>query len=91
MTIAIGRRMAIFVAQNPLATGSQVELFIDWPAKLMEKTPLQVYAKGIVCGSEGRFTIVAVRSYVFKIKPQTRLMPALACAPPQAGRSAAAV
>ena len=67
--------MAIFVAQHPLAVGSQVELFIDWPAKLMERTPLQMYVRGAVCGSEGKSTLVAVKSYVFKIKPQSRLVP----------------
>jgi hypothetical protein len=67
--------MAIFVAQHPLAVGSQVELFIDWPAKLMERTPLQMYVRGAVCGSEGESTLVAVKSYVFKIKPQSRLVP----------------
>ena len=30
VTVAMGRHMAIFVTQNPLAAGSQVELFIDW-------------------------------------------------------------
>jgi hypothetical protein len=57
-----------------LVAGSRVELFIDWPAKLMERTPLQVYMIGTVCGSEGRSTLVAVKRYVFKIKPQQRLM-----------------
>jgi hypothetical protein len=75
LTVAIGRRMAVFVAQSPLAAGSQVELFIDWPAKLMGRTPLQVYIRGAVCGSKGRSTVVAVKSYVFKIKPQPRLVP----------------
>jgi hypothetical protein len=76
LTVAIGRRVAIFVAQHPLVAGSQVELFIDWPAKLMERTPLQVYVRGTVRGSEGVCTLVAVKSYVFKIKPQSRPMPA---------------
>jgi hypothetical protein len=75
LTVAIGRRLAIFVAQSPLVAGSQVELFIDWPAKLMGRTPLQVYMRGTVCGSEGRSTVVAVERYVFKIKPQSRLVP----------------
>jgi hypothetical protein len=91
LTVAMGRRVAIFVTQNPLAAGSRVELFIDWPAKLMERTPLQVYVRGTVCGSEGRCTVVAIKSYVFKIKPQSRLIPAGARVFSQAGRSAAAV
>lgn len=76
LTVAIGRRLAVFVAQHPLVAGSQVELFIDWPSKLMGKTPLQVYVRGTVCGSEGRSTHVAVKSYLFKIKPEPRPMPA---------------
>ncbi len=75
LTVAIGRRMAIFVAQHPLVVGSKIELFIDWPAKLMERTPLQVYMRGTVSGAEGRSTLVAVQSHVFKIKPQSRLVP----------------
>ena len=71
LTVAIGNRMAIFVAQHRLVAGSQVELFIDWPAKLMEKTPLQLYMRGTVCGSEGERTLVAVRNHVFKIKPSS--------------------
>jgi len=90
-TVAMGRRVAIIVAQNPLPAGAQVELFIDWPAKLMEKTPLQVYVRGTVCGSESKCTLVAIKSYVFKIKPQSRPMPAGAGALSPAGRSAAAV
>ena len=76
LTVAIGRRVAIFVAQHPLVAGSQVELFIDWPAKLMETTPLQLYMRGTVYGSEDRRILVAVKNYVFKIKPQSRPMPA---------------
>jgi hypothetical protein len=91
LAVAMGRRMAIFIAQNPLVAGSQVELFIDWPAKLSERTPLQVYVRGTVRWSEGRCTFVAVKSYTFKIKPLSRLMPAAAGALSQAGRSAAAV
>ena len=75
LTVALGRHTAIFVAQHPLPAGSQVELFIDWPAKLMERTPLQIYMMGTIYGSEGRSTLVAVKSYVFKIKPQSRLVP----------------
>ncbi|MGA9623424.1 MAG: hypothetical protein WBL65_27820 [Bryobacteraceae bacterium] len=75
LTVAIGRHTAIFVGQHPLAAGSQVELFIDWPAKLMERTPLQIYMMGTIYGSEGRSTLVAVMRYVFKIKPQSRLVP----------------
>jgi hypothetical protein len=74
VTVAMGRRVVIFVAQNPLVAGSQVELFIDWPAKLMWKTPLQVYVRGTVRGSAGRCALVAIKSYVFKIKPQSRLV-----------------
>jgi hypothetical protein len=74
LTVALGRHTAIFVAQHPLPAGSRVELFIDWPAKLMERTPLQIYMMGTVYGSEGRSTLVAVKSYVFKIKPQSRLV-----------------
>ena len=91
LTVAIGSRMAIFVAQHRLVAGSQVELFIDWPAKLMETTPLQLYMRGTVCGSEGERTLVAVENYVFKIKPPSRRMPAGACELTQAGSSAAAV
>ncbi len=91
LTIAIGRSTAIFDAQHPLEVGSQVELFIDWPAKLMGRTPLQMYVKGAVCGLEGRSTVVAVKSFVFKIKPPSRVMPASAGAPSAASRSAAAV
>ena len=80
LTVAIGSRMAIFFAQHTLVAGSQVELFIDWPAKLMKRTPLQVYVRGTVCESKGRRILVAVASYVFKIKPQSRLMPAGASA-----------
>ena len=90
-TVAIGRRLAVFVARHPLVAGSEVELFIDWPAKLMERTPLQVYVRGTVRGSEGRFTHVAVKSYVFKIKPPSRPMPAGDGALSQAGRSLADV
>jgi hypothetical protein len=91
LTVAIGRRTAILIAQRPLPVGSQLELFIDWPAKLMERTPLQLYVRGTVRGSEGRSTLVAVKSFVFKIKPPSRTMPAGACALSQAGRIAAAV
>ena len=91
LTVAIGSHMAIFFAQHRLVAGSQVELFIDWPAKLMEKTPLQVYMIGTVCGSEGNCTLMIVKSYVFKIKPPSRRMPAGACELTQAGSSAAAV
>jgi len=91
LTVAIGSHMAIFVAQHRLVAGSQLELFIDWPAKLMEKTALQVYMIGTVCGSEGRCTLMTVKSHVFKIKPQSRPMPGGDCALFQAARSAAAV
>ncbi len=80
LTVAIGRRLTIIVAQHTLVAGSQVELFIDWPAKLMEGTPLQVCMTGTVRGSVGRSILVAIKSYVFKIKPQSRLMPAGAAA-----------
>ena len=59
LTVALGRHTAIFVAQHPLPAGSQVELFIDWPAKLMERTPLQIDMMGTIYGSEGRSTLVA--------------------------------
>jgi hypothetical protein len=91
LTVAIGSHMAIFVAQHRLVAGSQLELFIDWPAKLMETTPLQLYMRGTVYGSEDRRILVAVKNYVFKIKPPSRRMPAGACELTQAGSSAAAV
>ena len=77
--------------QNPLVAGSQVEPFIDWPAKLSDVTPLQVYVRGTVRWSEGRCTLVAVKSHTFKIKPPLRPMPPGAGALSQARQSAAAV
>jgi hypothetical protein len=91
LTVAMGRRMAIFIAQNPLVAGSQVELFIDWPAKLSGRTPLQVCVRGTVRWSEGKCTLVAVKNHTFKIKPPSRPMPPGAGALSQARRSAAAV
>ena len=91
LAVAIGGGMVIFVAQYPLAVGLQMELSIDWPARLMGRTPLQLHMQGAVRKSEGRFTLMAFKSYVFKIKPLPRLLPVAVCALSQPGWSASAV
>ena len=70
LTVAIGGRVVVFVAQHLLTVGSLVELSIDWPAKLMEGTPLRLHVRGAVRKLDGESILVAIKGYVFKIRPK---------------------
>ncbi len=58
----------LFEGPPGLPVGQQIELEIDWPARLNDVIPLKVCVQGRTVRSRGRHTAVAIRKYVFRTR-----------------------
>jgi hypothetical protein len=72
-TLNIGSGGILFTTQDQLPLGGQVELSVNWPARLDGTCPLQFVATGRVVRSEPNRAAVRIERYEFKTRGQAGL------------------
>ena len=65
-TINMATGGVLLQANESLATGRQIELFINWPMKLEEMCPLKLVMRGRITRSDSHGVAVQMRQYEFR-------------------------
>src|ERR1700694_4164032 len=66
-TLDISSNGALIQVRQKLPTGRGIRLFIDWPAKLDDRIPLQLVVKGTIRRSTAVTTAIAISAYEFRL------------------------
>jgi hypothetical protein len=67
-----------FTADAPLSIGQDLDLSIDWPARLDGDVQIQLVASGVVVRSSGAVTALRLERYEFRTRrPGSRVVPSL--------------
>lgn len=74
-TIDISSAGVLFSTQHQLVAGEQVELVIDWPAKLDFRLPLALVARGRATRCEEDRAAVKIMRYEFRLRGAGRVAP----------------
>ena len=67
-TLDISSNGALIQVPQKLPTGRGIRLFIDWPAKLDDRIPLQLVVKGTIRRSTAVTTAIAISTYEFRLQ-----------------------
>jgi PilZ domain len=67
-TIDLSSSGVRFIAADPLALRTRVEIAINWPTLLEGRIALQLIAAGVVVRSSGRETAVRLEEHAFKTR-----------------------
>jgi hypothetical protein len=67
-TLDISSNGALIQVSQKLPTGRGIRLFIDWPAKLDDRIPLQLVVKGTIRRSTAVTTAIAISTYEFRLQ-----------------------
>jgi hypothetical protein len=57
-----------FTADKPLPVGQDLDLSIDWPARLHGDVQIQLMASGVVVRSSGAVTAIRIERYEFRTR-----------------------
>jgi hypothetical protein len=80
-TINMSSRGVAFTTDGQLAPGRNIELSIDWPARLNENCALQFVGYGRVVRCGENLAAVEISRYEFRTQPVTRAAGPLSIAP----------
>jgi PilZ domain-containing protein len=72
VTLDIGSGGVLFTTQNRLPLGENVELSMNWPARLDGKCPLKFVATGHVIRSQETWAVVRIERYDFRTRGTLR-------------------
>ena len=73
-TLNIGSGGILFTTEEKLPMGRQVELAVNWPARLGGTCPLKFVAMGRVVRSEANLAAVRIERYEFRTRGASGLM-----------------
>ncbi len=67
-TIDMSSSGILFAAENPVAPGTRIQLWVSWPAKLDHKTPMNLVLRGTVVRTEQGVVAVKIKDREFRIR-----------------------
>jgi hypothetical protein len=78
-TLNISSNGAMIQVPQTLPTGRRIRLFLDWPARLEDRIPLQLVVNGVILRSTAAGTAIAILSYEFRLQPCLAAFSKTAC------------
>jgi len=79
-TLDLSSHGAMIQVRQKLPRGRGIRLFIDWPAKLDDRIPLQLVVKGTILRSTAVTTAIAISTYEFRLHSGLSAFPELSSA-----------
>jgi hypothetical protein len=67
-TLNISSNGALIQVPLRLPTGRRIRLFLDWPARLEDRIPLQLVVNGTILRSTAMGTAIAILRYEFRLQ-----------------------
>ncbi|PWU00511.1 MAG: hypothetical protein C5B51_25070 [Terriglobia bacterium] len=67
-TSSIGGKSIVFVTEQPLLVGLNVDLTMDWPALLDNSVPLQIAIRGKIGHAEGNQVLLQISGHEFRTR-----------------------
>ena len=78
-TVNISSNGAMIQVPQKLPTRKRIRLFLDWPARLDDRIPLQLVVSGTILRSTAVTTAIAITTYEFRLQSGLVAFPKTAC------------
>src|ERR1700680_2934486 len=79
-TLDLSSHGAMIQVRQKLPRGRAIRIFINWPAKLDDRIPLQLVVKGTILRSTAVTTAIAISTYEFRLHSGLSAFPELSSA-----------
>ena len=89
-TINISRSVIVFKADSPLPAGHEIEMYVDWPARLVNVIPIRLHVHGETIEDQSGYAAVKILRHEVRIARRPNLEAVVLLqigeVPPRAGR-----